>query len=357
VLTADEKHILVTGGTGLLGSHLLYALTSEGREPCAIYRKSSNRDNVRKTFGYYSDKSDELYESITWREADILDYKALVRAVKDCHQVYHCASMVSFDTSQGDIVIKNNCEGTANVVKACMEAKVEKLCHVSSMAALGATGDEGLIDETHEWVPSWRTNSYTLSKYLAEDEVWKGINTGLNAVIVAPGFMIGPGNWSRGSASLIPSLAKGMPFFIKGIMSFVDVRDVVKSMIMLTESDISGERFIITSENLSYYEVFRMATTVLGVIRPFIRIPKSIISVGIKIMSASKFLSKETIEQVEQAISTSFSDVMIDNSKIKRATGMTFIPVRKSIEDTARVYLSEKASAVPLRQSLGGQSM
>jgi dihydroflavonol-4-reductase len=343
-LSKAGKRILVTGGTGLLGSHLLYSLASEGRKPRAIYRNCSNRDNVRKVFGYYSDRADELYESITWTEADILDYSSVVQVVRGCDQVYHCAAMISFDRLQGDKVIANNRDGTANIVKACLEAEAGKLCHVSSMAALGATGDEGLINETHEWKTSWRTNSYTISKHLAECEVWDGINAGLNSVIIVPGFVIGPGDWSRGSAHLLPGLAKGMPLYIDGKMSFVDVRDVVRSMMILMESNVSGERFIVTSENLAYYEVFRIATTALGVTRPFIRIPRSLLPFVIKIISFTGIVSKETLTQVDQAIFTSFSEVLLDNSKIKRVTGMEFIPVRQSIEDTATIYLSEKTS-------------
>ncbi|HUW93451.1 MAG TPA: NAD-dependent epimerase/dehydratase family protein, partial [Bacteroidales bacterium] len=131
-MTDKRKKILVTGGTGLVGSHLLYSLILAGEYPRAICRKTSRKDFVRKVFGYYSPVADELFKAIEWMEADILDYESLKKAVSMCDRVYHCAAIVSFDSSQNEEVIRNNSVGTANIVKACIETGVGKLCHVSS---------------------------------------------------------------------------------------------------------------------------------------------------------------------------------------------------------------------------------
>jgi dihydroflavonol-4-reductase len=132
-------------------------------------------------------------------------------------------------------MIANNVEGTANLVNAALEKGVRKICHVSSVAALGRLDEQQLITEETNWVPSKKISGYSESKFFSEVEIWRGIEEGLNAVIVNPSIILGPANWETGSAKMFKTVWDGMKFFTRGVTGFVDVRDVVKAMILLMD--------------------------------------------------------------------------------------------------------------------------
>ncbi len=267
------RPIFVTGGTGLLGSHLIYTLISQGEKVRAIHRKTSNRDILRKVIGYYGGDSEKLMEFIEWTECDINDYGRLSEAMQGVDFVYHCAAAVSFKNLGRETIIDNNVTGTSNIVKGCLENRIKKLCHVSSNAALGAKDGEFMVDETHEWNEEQHHSPYAISKYLSEQEVWKGIRKGLNAVIVNPTIILGPGEWSRGSASFFSRIDGGMLFCTTGTTGYVDVNDVVSSMITLMRSNFSGERFILNAGNPTFEEFFTMVAGSIKARKPVIRMP------------------------------------------------------------------------------------
>jgi dihydroflavonol-4-reductase len=336
-----KKSILVTGGTGLVGSHLLYSLTSGGDQPRAIFRKTSNRDFVRKVFGYYYDNSEELYESIEWIEADLLDKDDILNAIKGCDQVYHCAAIVSFESSQKEEMIRNNISGTSNIVSSCLESGNVKLCHVSSTAALGADNGRILINENHVWVDSNHRSSYAVSKHLSEELVRSSMKQGLNAVIVNPSVIFGPGDWSKGSSSLFSKIDRGMPFYTSGVTGYVDVRDVVKSMIILMNGPVKGERFIISSENLSFHEVFNLISKTLGVYKPFIPIPKLMLYPAMALIHISGSVAGKKSAINPDILRAAHSKIYFDNNKIIKSTGMRFMPVKTSVEDVVKIYIKE----------------
>ncbi|NCB09315.1 MAG: NAD-dependent epimerase/dehydratase family protein, partial [Bacteroidia bacterium] len=129
--------IFVTGGTGLVGAHLLYQLTAAGKKVKALKRKTSNLQQVLKVFSYYSENHTTLFDQIEWVNGDILDYYSLEEMLAGVTEIYHCAAIVSFDPKERAKMIANNVEGTANLVNAALENGVKKICHVSSVAALG----------------------------------------------------------------------------------------------------------------------------------------------------------------------------------------------------------------------------
>ena len=145
--------ILVTGGTGLVGAHLLYALINEKEKVRAIYRNAKKFDNIKRIFSYYSETPDELFNTIEWVEADLNDIPLLIEAFTDVTHVYHCAAFVSFEPNKFDLLQKTNIEGTANIVNLCISNKVEKLCYVSSVAAIGNAKKSEPTTEATQWNP------------------------------------------------------------------------------------------------------------------------------------------------------------------------------------------------------------
>jgi len=341
-MESEMKPAFVTGGTGLLGSHLIYTLISQGVKVRALHRKTSNRDIIRKLIGYYGGRENELLSRLEWVESDISKLASLTEAMRGSGNVYHCAAVVSFGNKDKDLVIENNVQGTANVVKACLENKVRKLCHVSSNAALGANDGEVMVNEDHGWDKKGHRSPYGTSKYLSEREVWKGMEEGLNAVIVNPTLILGPGNWKRGSVTFFPKIDEGLLFHTNGINGYVDVNDVAKAMIMLTDSDITGERFIVNSENLDYRRFFRMIAKSLKVRGPVIGVPK--------VLSYPTILAAQLLERLtggrssltKEIVRVAWSQISYDNRKIIKKTGMSFTPVEKTVDAIASIYLKEK---------------
>ena len=231
--------ILVTGGTGLIGSHLLFHLAKNGERARANYRTKESMDKVSKIFGYYTDNPSELMDKIEWVEADITDIDRMNTIFEDVKKVYHCAAFISFDPKDYKTLEKINVEGTANVVNLCLKHGVEKLCHVSSIAAIGPSLKDKEATEENEWNDA-HVSVYGLTKRDAELEVWRGSQEGLSVAILNPGVVIGPGFWRSGSGSFFTYAAKGKKHFVPGGTGFVAVDDVVNAMVRLMESDIKN---------------------------------------------------------------------------------------------------------------------
>ncbi len=264
--------IFVSGGTGLVGSHLLYDLLNSGKKVRALRRPSSNMKWVKKVFAYYDDEPEKLFDQIEWVEGDILDYHSLQDLLPGVSEIYHCAAIVSFHPNDHDSMLNNNVKGTENLINAAIHNQVVKFCHVSSIAALGKTQDGTEINEETYWVPSKRKSSYSLSKFFSEMEVWRGIEEGMEAVIVNPSIILGPGNWDIGSPKLFQAIWKGLKYYTKGETGFVDVRDVSKAMICLMDSSnfeaTKNQRFILNAGNLSYQDFFNKIADALQKPRP-----------------------------------------------------------------------------------------
>ncbi len=256
--------ILVTGGTGLLGSHLLMKLATDGVNVRAIYRTEKKRDAVAGVFAYYQRNANELWKSIEWVQGDVLDVQSLAGALDGVTQVYHCAAAVTFVPADEPYMHKVNVEGTANLVNACLEKDNIRLCHVSSVAAIGRDGSEEIISEKNEWKDSSHNAAYAISKHNAEMEVWRGTIEGLNAFMVNPSLILGPGDWNQSTGAMFKKAHNGLPFYTRGGNCFVDVQDVVDAMTQLMSSDIKNERFIVGAENRRFKEIFGKIALKMG---------------------------------------------------------------------------------------------
>ncbi len=263
--------ILVTGATGLVGTYLVLHLVENGEKVRAIYRNSESL-SITKTFFQCQEKG-HLFESIQWMQADIIDVPSLENAFVDVKKVYHCAALISFDPLDEEQLRKTNIEGTANVVNFCLDHKVEKLCYVSSIAALGDLKEhENIVTEETEWNPEISHSDYAISKYGAEMEVWRAQQEGLKVVIVNPGVILGFHNSDKGSSEIFLKIKKGLRFYTRGATGFISVTDVVKIMILLMNSEIEGERFILISDNKKYENLVKSIAEKLRVKLPNIEV-------------------------------------------------------------------------------------
>lgn len=245
--------VLITGASGLLGLHLLRVLSAAGTPVRAMYR-SREADLLP---GSVSD-------NIEWVQGDVLDHAALDAALQGVEQVYHAAAVVSYDARDRDLLMEVNAKGTARVVDACLALGVKKLLFVSSISTLGDEPWPGLIAEETPRREEGKRTAYAQSKYRAEMEVWRGMAEGLQAVIVNPSVMLGEGDWARSSTALFRIVHDEFPFYTTGRTGWVDVRDVARACVMLMNSEVHGERFVLNAENLAYREVFTLMAMAMG---------------------------------------------------------------------------------------------
>jgi dihydroflavonol-4-reductase len=328
----NEKMILVTGATGLVGGHLLWHLLQENERVSAIRRPTSNLIPLRTIFSFYCSNPDDFLQRIDWKTADVLDFYSLVEAMNAIDIVYHCAAVVSLGNSES-ILLDTNVTGTRNVVQAAVEKNIKKFCFVSSIAACGKTKYSEIIDENAVWTDSKVYSLYSKSKYYSEQEVWKGIKNGLNAVIVNPGVILGVSGQNTGSSQLFYQVQKGLIFYTNGGSGYVDVQDVVKAMIQLVKSKISGERFVLVGENSSNKDVLSWMADSFGKRRPFICIGKRMmLSIGYlseiigKLFNFSPMIDLGT---AKSAINREF----YSSHKIEKALGFEFNPIEKCIKE------------------------
>ena len=295
--------ILVTGASGLVGSQLVRELMKTDKKVKALYRSSI--------------PVIEGAENIEWVRGDILDVVALEEAMIGVQQVYHCAAIVSFNPKNKAALYKTNVEGTANVVNACLNANIQKMVFVSSVAALGRIREDTPINETMNWSEETSNSEYGKTKYFAEMEVWRGIGEGLDAVIVNPVIILGSGDWEKGSSELFKSAYDEFPWYTEGSGGFVDVVDVVKAMILLMGSNFSAERFILCADNLTYRDVFTQMANNFGKKPPHRKVTPLLAAIvwrleAVKAMFTGKdpLLTKETAR-------TAAAKVRFDNKKLK----------------------------------------
>nr|NQU91553.1 NAD-dependent epimerase/dehydratase family protein [Bacteroidota bacterium] len=333
--------ILVTGSTGFLGAHLLYELICKGLRVKALYRKGSDIDFVRKTFSRYCTDFTKKFEPIQWIEGDIMDLYSLQEALEGIDKVYHTAGKVSYNATDKDVLLRVNQLGTQNLVNACLDAKVKKLCHVSSVSALGRSEQGETITELHLWKTSRINSYYAISKYGAEREVWRGVAEGLDAVIVNPSVIIGPGNWKSGSAKMFSTIYKWMPFYTPGTNGYVDVRDVAAIMVKLMESDIKNERFIVSSEDIPYRQLIWMIAQNLERGKPFIRLPKILAEIGWRLEYLKRIVGIDPTF-TREIVRSAFNKFYYDNQKAVKALDFEYTPIEESIKNTARIFLDDR---------------
>lgn len=336
--------ILVTGGTGLVGSHLLLNLLKVGKKVRALHRKNSDLKAVEQVFNYYTspEEAKRLFQQIEWFEADITNIPQLNKAFKNIQYVYHCAALVSFDPADDKKLRKINIEGTANIVNLCIAFKIEKLCYVSSVAALGKSLNNKEINEHSTWNPEDDHSDYAISKYGAEIETWRGTQEGVPTVIVKPGVIIGPGFWKEGTGKIFSKIDKGMNYHFPKIAGFVGVKDVVDVMQKLMQAEIENEDYILVSENLSFKTVFELTATELGKPKPKKALKKWMLWFGWFFQKIGGFFgAKRSITR--NTVNTLFQHSIYNNQKIKKSIGFEFTPMKKVIAETAKFYKEDRS--------------
>lgn len=329
--------IFVTGATGLVGSATVRQLLSDGHTVSALFRPGSDRSLLK-----------DIEQQITWLEGDILDIQSLEKAMENIDYVVHAAAIVSFVPRDSATMFKVNIEGTANVINACLKSAVGKLCHVSSVAALGRpttrlmSGAEIIgIDENQRWEDSPHNSHYARSKYLAELEVWRGIAEGLSAVIVNPSLILGEGDWQKSSTQLFKYVYNENSFYTEGTVNYVDVQDLSRAISALLKSDITAERFILSAGTVSYQKLFATMAKAFGKRSPSLKVGKRLASVIWRAEAIRSWLTGSKPLITKETARSATNHFEFKNSKIKSALHFEYRPLEVTIHRVCESFLNK----------------
>lgn len=324
--------ILVTGSTGIVGTRLLFDLIKSGLQVRALKRKDSDIAFVKQVFQFYDSKNGEIYfQKIEWCDGDILDIESLEIAFKDITYCYHAAALVSYDANDRKKLIEVNAEGTENVVNTAIEAGALKICHISSVAALGRAKEGTLTTEKDYWNRDDNNSVYGLSKFMAEREVWRGTAEGLPAVIVNPSIILGPAKSHQSSGMLMSLLRKGIAFYPEGVAGYVDVRDVSQACIALMNSEIQNKRYLLNAENLDYKTLLDTAAGIFGNSKPKLKLSPWMLSLGWIGAKALAAITGSKPKVTRETARSASNKNRFSNSKISEVLPITFVSVGEAL--------------------------
>lgn len=319
--------ILVTGATGLLGSNLLYKLASENIQVKALVRKHKANINKADLFSCFANFDPKFLENITWVEGDLLDYESIVNALEGVSYVYHCAGFVSFYERDAEQLNLVNYKGAENLINACLQENIKKLVHVSSIAALDLSPQGAIIDEKNAKLElSGYKSKYALSKLNGEREAWRGIAEGLNTVIVNPGVILGTDCNNREFYKILKQNNLLFRFYARGSSGYVSVKDVANAMILLMNSDVSNEQFVLVAENISVKDLVEKIANIVNSKGPQWKINTGLLKTALffeKLTHKKPLLSKDLIhtltldtkyssEKFIKLFNYKFSDISIE---------------------------------------------
>lgn len=328
--------IFVTGGTGLVGSHLLVELVQKNEHITAIYRNPEKINTVQKLFEYYlGDQAAVFFKKICWERCDILDIPRLSELLTGHEFVYHCAAIVSFKRRDFSKMMKVNREGTANLVNISLDLDVKHFCYVSSTAAVGDKDipPNELVDESGKWIMTDETSGYSVSKYSAEKEVWRGIEEGLNAVIVNPSVVIGAGDWEESSMVIFNTIDKGLRFYAPGANAFVDARDVANIMVSLVEKKITAERFLCIGENASFLTLFTSIAKQLNKKPPKYKVSPFLMGIAWRVSVFWSAITFSSPTVTKSSALSAFSVKKFSNKKVVNTLNYQFYTLEESVKN------------------------
>lgn len=328
------RKVLVTGGTGFLGAYIIKALVEKGYTVRAIRRSAQLPAYI----------SPEIFSKVEWVAGDVLDVISLEEAMEGMDIVIHSAAVVSFVNKGRKKMYQVNVDGTANIVNTALEKNVKRLVHISSVAALGRTMGGGHVNEEKKWEESKANTHYAKSKYKAELEVWRGMAEGLDAVILNPSTILGYGNWNEGSSAIFKNIYKEFKWYTPGVNGFVDVEDVARVTLLLMESDISEERFIVNGDTWSFRQLQDTIADGFHKKRPGRLATASLLGIAWRIEKLKSIFTGKKPLLTKESARVAVSKTWFENDKLLKAfPGFSFKPLEETIKKACEKYLQARS--------------
>ena len=321
--------ILIIGGTGLVGSHLILECYKENLKLRVTYRSKEKLNNLKHHLKKKHLMKSCYLKSIDWVNVNLNDIVSLDDAIRGVDFVYHCAAKVSLADYDKDELFKTNIEGTSNVVNMCLKYKVKKLLYLSSISSIGANNDVKIINESHSWDDNRNYTFYAHSKNASELEVWRGSQEGLNVIIVNPGLILGD-NGNNSSIKKILKIAHNNFFFYPtGKVAVIDINDVSRILMLLLNSSVKNKRFILVSDNIDQRMLLDKFRLSIGKRKAFFPLSKFLLNfflIGEIILQTlgirKRFMSRAIIQ-------TLCSKQIYDGSKVSRLLSFEYKKIKR----------------------------
>ncbi len=323
--------IFITGGTGFLGSYILRFLVRGGHQINAIHRTHSKMDHIA-----------DIKHQVHWTVSDVGDVDQFQKLIDNETIIIHAAAKISFDKKHQNKMNRVNVEATKLLVNVALEKHAKRFIHISSIAALGRYHDNRAIDEHIEWEDSPHHTSYGISKQMGEREVWRGHAEGLDVVILNPSLILGAGYWNSSSTNILNQLYKGLSFYPEGMTGMVDVRDVAKLAYLAISKDVTGQRYIVSSENRTYKDYFIYTSSELGRKPPYKPLSKIWRSLAWRLSGIYAAISRKSKLITSQNMEASASTACYRNQKSMTDFDFTYTPIENTWKDAAQSYITAK---------------
>ena len=321
--------VLVTGGTGFLGSYIIKQLVEKGYAVRAIRRSNKLPFWIPAA----------IFDKVEWMDGDVLDVVALQDAMESVDTVIHSAAIVSFVKKDRKEMYQVNVEGTANVVNMALEKNVRRLVHISSVAALGRTANGGHVNEEKKWEESKVNTHYAKSKFKAELQTWRGMSEGLEAVILNPSTILGYGDWHSSSCAIFRQVHDGFKWYTPGINGFVDVDDVARAAILLMESNITEERFIVNGDTWPFKKLQDTIADGFGKKHPHKQTTPFLLGLAWRIEKIKSLFTGKKPLLTKESARVAQSKTWFENDKILKALpGFSFTPLEETIKRACEKY-------------------
>ena len=333
--------ILVTGGTGFVGAHLLYQLSLKDKPVVAIHRAKSDFNALKNIFRYYSKDYQKYFDKIIWKLADLNDIPELEKAFSGIETVYHCAALVSFDPKDYNLMRHVNIEGTQKIVNLSIINSVKKLCFVSSIATLEKNIKKEWIDETCIWTTNNHKSGYAITKRGAEMEVWRGSQENVDCIVVNPGVVIGSGFWKSGTGNLFGKVYNGLKYYTPGSTGFVGVEDVATAMIALMDSEVKNEGFILVSENWSFKKLLTQIAKGFQKPIPSKKLSKNNLEWLWKLARVKSAITGKKPELTRSSAQAAYGNKKFSSEKLLNTIGFEFELLEKTVQKTCNNFISD----------------
>jgi dihydroflavonol-4-reductase len=325
---------LVTGASGLLGSHVVLELLRNGEHVRAFSRSKRDAAFVLQLAEFYRLKIDNIDTRLSWFEGDVLNVDDLEDAFSGVRHVYHCAAIVSYHRKDRKSMYQVNVEGTANVVNTALAMGDVRLCHTSSIAALGRSYHMQTVKESDLWTDSPIHTHYAITKHLAENEVWRGMEEGLDAVIVNPALILGPGPRGRSSNAILEHIRKEWNYYPTGGTGFVHVRDVAEAMVGLMNKAVFGERFTLSAENIIYKNLWQNAAERMKVKIPQKELPAWLPKLALIAEALKELFTGKRASVTRESVANMQLRFLYDHQKIQQELDLKFRSMDEALSDS-----------------------
>jgi dihydroflavonol-4-reductase len=322
--------VAVTGANGLLGSYIVRKLLEEKTPFVALKRKDSDTSLLS-----------DVASGIQWRDADIMDPVSLEEGLQGVTRVIHTAAIVSFNPGRAREVMDINVQGTRHIVNACLEKKIERLVHISSVAALGRQKGQTFLDENNKWIGNPLNSTYAESKYLAELEVARGQEEGLSTVIINPSVILAPADWTKSSAQLFRYVWNQKSFYMDGYMNYVDVRDVADIAFQFLHATVEGERFIASAGKITFYDFFSKVARFFNTKAPAIKPPHFLLYLVARLEGVRTWFTKAEPLITRETVRLAGAEFLYNNQKVRKELDFEFQPIDKTLHWCCQYYIAK----------------